>query len=76
MADDNKEVSKEAPRYVLTEPAYIDDRLYAAEQEVTFEGIPGYHMTPINDAAKAMKKKHNKEYLDPILAMTSVGGKE
>lgn len=77
MTDQAKqEPTKEVPRYKLTEAAYIEDRIYEAEAEVNFSGIPGHHMEPLNDSAKAMKKKHNKEYVDPILAMTAVGGKE
>lgn len=64
----------EAAQYQLTEAAYIDDVLYAPTQKVTYAGIPGHHMEPLNDAAKAMKKKHDKAYVDPIEAMTIVGG--
>lgn len=63
-------------RYKLTEQAYIHDRIYEAGADIDFDGIPGHHMEPLNDAARAMKKKHNKVYQDPILAMTAVGGKE
>nr|WP_198983062.1 hypothetical protein [Herbaspirillum sp. ASV7] len=67
---------KGMPRYKLSEQAYINDRLYEAGTDIDFDGIPGHHMEPLNDAAKAMKKKHGKAYLDPILALTAVGGKE
>jgi hypothetical protein len=61
------------PKYKLTEPAYIGDEYLNAEKEITFKGIPGHHMEPLNDHAKHMKKKHDREYVDPIEAMTRVG---
>ena len=80
-----KHLKPSAPKYRLTEAAYIDDRyLDPAAQPVdpqtgdprplfiNFAGVPGHHMEPADDAAKAMKKKHNQEYIDPILAMTVV----
>lgn len=73
MSEDTKpEVKADAPRYKLTEAAYIDDKLLAPEDTIEFRGIPGHHMLPLNESAKAMKKKYNKEFIDPIEAMTIV----
>lgn len=61
------------PQYELSEAAYIDDVLYGPGRKVTYEGAPGHHMEPVNEAAKVMKKKHDKGgYIDPIEAMTKV----
>jgi len=74
MSDDiKKEASAEAPKYELTEAAYIDDVLLSPGATITYKGIPGHHMEPLNDAARAMKKKHNKAFIDPIEAMTIIG---
>jgi hypothetical protein len=63
--------SAEFPRYVLNERAYIDDKLMEIGEEVEWEGLPGHHMDPLNDAARAEKAKA-PDYLDPILALTAV----
>jgi hypothetical protein len=62
----------ETPMYELTEAAYIDDKLYTAGQRIAYEGIPGHHMEPINDSARAMKESNPSKFVDPILAMTIV----
>lgn len=76
----------QTPRYRLTAKAYINDRLLDPESMavdpdsedgerkpliISYEGVPGWHMEPVNDAARAMKAKAPK-YSDPILAMTSI----
>lgn len=60
-----QDAAKEAPKYKLLEPAYIDDILYGEEKVnsekgvvIFFEGIPGPHMKPLNAAARAMFEKH------------------
>lgn len=74
----NEKIGGEIPRYRLTEPAYIEDTYYDPESkdsrfhEVNYSGIPGHHMEPVNEAAKAMKLKHPHKYHDPIVAMTNV----
>lgn len=69
---DTKQAKGAMPKYTLTEPAYIDDCLYEKGQTIEYAGVPGYHMEPENDAARAMKEKHPSEFVDPILAMTAV----
>lgn len=74
----NEKINGEVPRYKLTQPAYIDDIYYDPEsrdprfQEVNYLGIPGYHMEPVNAAARTMKEKHPSTHTDPILAMTDM----
>lgn len=69
---DTDQVKGEVPEYELTESAYIDDTLYSAGQKIKYEGQPGYHMEPVNAAAKAMKKKFPSDHIDPILTMTAI----
>ncbi|SIO58400.1 hypothetical protein [Paraburkholderia phenazinium] len=72
------EAPVQIPRYRLTEKAYINDILYDPEaqnpnlHEVDYEGIPGHHMEPVNEAARVMKEKHPGDYVDPIEAMTNI----
>ena len=61
-----------APRYRLTESAYIDDQLLEPGAEISYEGIPGHHMDPLDDVAREMKRKHPSNYVDPIVEMTSI----
>jgi hypothetical protein len=63
----------EPPQYQLTEKAYIHDVLYEPGASVYFDGIPGPHMEPLNDAAKEMVKKHPPQGGNPIDALTMVG---
>ena len=73
-------VDESIPRYALTEKAYIDDVLYDPDSpdprfhEISYTGIPGPHMDPLNDAAVAMKEKHAARQIaiDPILEMTNM----
>lgn len=60
------------PRYRLTQPAYMPPapgqklRVLEAGTEVDFAGTPGYHMEPINDAARAaVKKLGDRKTVDP-----------
>lgn len=69
---DNEQAKGEAAKYKLTERAYIDDILHEPDAVIAYAGIPGHHMEPVNDAARAMKKKHPSNYTDPILSMTAV----
>jgi hypothetical protein len=71
MSDVNQEKGA-TPKYKLTERAYIDDALLEAGAEIEYVGVPGHHMEPVNDAAKAMVKKHPHKFVDPILQMTAV----
>jgi hypothetical protein len=69
---------REVPRYRLTEKAYIDDILYDPESpnpalhEVDYKGVPGWHMEPVNEAARMMKEKHPSTYYDPISGLTKI----
>lgn len=65
--------AKEPPQYKLTEPAYIHDVLYEAGATIWFDGIPGYHMEPLNDAARDMIEKHKPRHSDPIRDLTVLG---
>ena len=71
-----RRANPDAPKYKLTEPAYLDDTLYEAEAVITFEGIPCHYMEPMNEAAEAAKNSPEgvkaAKFLDPILAMTNV----
>lgn len=43
---------------------------------IEFEGIPGPHMTPTNDAARAMVQAHPKAHaasINPVESLTTVG---
>lgn len=62
--------SRETPRYRLTERAYLKEdgdkfeRLVEEGEEIEFRGVPGYHMEPLNAAAKAMVEKHKPQQMD------------
>lgn len=66
----NEPQSRDVPRYKLTEAAYLRteedrfERMCQAGEEIEFRGLPGYHMEPLNAAAKAMVAKHKPEQLD------------
>ena len=70
--------NREIPRYRLAEKAYIDDILYDPESpnpdlhEVNYEGVPGWHMEPVNEAARLTKEKHPSTYYDPIGDLTKI----
>ena len=94
MAEAQSTPRREAPKYKLTEKAYLNERLYDPELMpidhlaepledgtqprkdlvVTFDGIPGYYMVPVNGAAKAMCEKHadRMHAVDPIRDLTIV----
>lgn len=73
------EGSSEPPKYRLTEPAYVNDRFYdqhlidGGKAVIFFEGIPGAHMHPMNEAARAMVKKHQPKRVNPVDELTIVG---
>jgi hypothetical protein len=72
MPRNQAEPEDKSPLYELTQAAYIDDRYYEAGAQIRYDGVPGHHMDPMNDAAEAMKSKNPSKYIDPILAMTVV----
>jgi hypothetical protein len=63
------------PQYQLTEVAYIHDVLHPEGATVYYEGIPGPHMQPLNEAAQAMVEKHVSamQRRNPIDELTLVG---
>jgi hypothetical protein len=69
-ATGTEDQSRECPRYELTEQAYLKaedesfERLHEPKTQIDFRGIPGFHMTPLNEAAKAMVEKHPPKSLD------------
>lgn len=65
-------IKPNAPLYKLTEAAYIDDKLFPEGATINFDGIPGYHMEPMDKAAEAMKQKHPSVKPDPIAEMTDL----
>lgn len=54
------------PRYRLTQEAYINDVLLAVDAEITYFGIPGPHMQPINEAAQAKWDEAYPLGMDPL----------
>lgn len=70
--------SDEPPKYRLTEPSYINEMFYDQVQVdqgkavIFFDGVPGPHMLPLNDAAKAMVAKHKPVKIDALDALTSL----
>ncbi|EOC1317151.1 hypothetical protein ACI09J_001773 [Cronobacter turicensis] len=47
----------EIPRYRVTAKSFIDGALLEEGAEITFTGVPGLALFPLNDAAKAAKKQ-------------------
>lgn len=72
MAREQITQDTEKPRYRLVTQAYINDILYEPDQVITYEGVPGWHMAPENEAARLMKEKHPQKQPDPIEEMTSL----
>ena len=58
------------PRYRLTEQAYINDVLLAVGAEITYFGVPGRHMQPINAAAQVEFEKAYPLGTDPLQDLT------
>jgi len=71
----NVQTKGEAPKYRLEEVAYIGDVMYEKGAEIEWRGIPGWHMEPVNEAAKVMKEKHPSERPSPIDEMTNLNQK-
>lgn len=73
MSDLNENESPaggQAPKYRLTERAYLKadgdhfESLHEEGEEIEYRGVPGYHMEPINAAAKRMVEKHKPVRFD------------
>ena len=65
-------MATETPRYQLTTAAFMPkepggrNQYLEAETVITFEGVPSWHMRPLNDAAKdAVKKAFPSGQQDP-----------
>lgn len=72
MSQQQAQSQRETPKYRLEECAYINDVMYEKEAVIEWRGIPGWHMEPVNDAARAMKDKHPSVRPDPIADLTSL----
>jgi hypothetical protein len=65
----------EQPRYRLTQTAYMApvpgemERVLPAGTEVVYEGVPGEHMEPANDAAKDIVKATPPRTLRPEMSL-------
>lgn len=44
----------------------VSDELLTDKHEIVFDGPPGHHMQPLNEAARAMVKKHNPKPVNPV----------
>lgn len=79
-AHEDAQHSSERPRYELAKQSYFDaevtafrrgERIHAPGlllepgDEVEYEGVPGHHMIPLNDAARAAAEKA-LPYVDPV----------
>ena len=64
----------QAPRYRLTQQAYIDDKILEIGTEITYVQPPGWHMEPLNAAAEAMVKKHRPQPYNVVDELTRIGG--
>lgn len=53
-------MSQEKARYRITRLSFIGNQLLDEGAEVEYDGEPGSALEPLNDAAKAAKKKANK----------------
>ena len=53
-------MSQEKARYRITRLSFIGNQLLDEGAEVEYEGEPGSALEPLNDAAKAAKKKAEK----------------
>ena len=60
-------------KYKLTEKAYIKrtpkadfEELLEAGEEIEYEGIPGFHMSPLDDSAKAAVAKYKPQPIGVI----------
>lgn len=72
MSQNQAQPQGEAPKYKLEECAYINDVMYEKDAVIEWQGVPGWHMTPVNKPAHVMKEKHPSERPDPIEEMTSL----
>jgi hypothetical protein len=64
-------VQEEGPQYQVLEPSFIDNVLYGpnepAGDKVTYYGLPGSKLRPLNEAAKARKQQVRDIRTDPEL---------
>lgn len=61
-------MSEELPRYRLKQPSFFEPELLPAGSIVTFTGVPGDHLEPLNAAAEArMEEWYDSEVeeIDP-----------
>jgi len=62
-----KATEHEEARYRVRELSYIDNRLVDAGEEVTYDGLPGHNLEPLNDAAEAAAAKAEKQRRAPAV---------
>jgi hypothetical protein len=80
-------ITKAPARYRLLDKAYIDDVLYDPETTridpetgdrvplyIEFDGVPGWHMEPVNDAAREAKAKAPHSERDPLSNVLIMNG--
>ncbi|NHN85799.1 hypothetical protein GOB93_14275 [Acetobacter musti] len=48
------------PKYKVTEPSFIHGRLIEAGTVITFDGVPGFNLEPMDAAAKKAKEDAGK----------------
>lgn len=80
QAKANPAAIQPGPRYRTLEKCYHSDILWEKDQEFTYFGVPGPHMLPLNDEAKAAMIKHGimdsegnvKAVGNPINDMTKI----
>lgn len=68
--ENESQTGGQSPKYKLTERAYLKadgdqfEMLHEEGAEIEFRGVPGYHMQPVNAAAKRMVDKHKPQNFD------------
>ena len=62
-----KATENEEALYRVRELSYIDNRLVDAGEEVTYDGLPGTNLEPLNDAAKAQAALAEKQRRAPAV---------
>ena len=72
MTENTSSSKGQAPRYKLTDRAYLNDTMYEKGAEITWHEPPAWYMEPINASAKEQVKKHKPVHTDPINTLTII----
>lgn len=48
------------PKYRVTQPSFIHGRMFKAGDVINFDGVPGFNLDPVDDAAKKAKAAASK----------------